>query len=553
MRVRSRKNLKKKNLAITLLFLLPLIGFGGYASVLLYILDDIASFTFYLEPPETDKFYSKEDIDLDLLHDQAHHYDYMLEKWHMPANITVDCIFKDHNYDKIANWSDTDNGNLHVGFSLLAECNRYKWALDNDEDEELENATRCIEKLVTALSNFIAAPNGGLGINPETGEWYPGALARFAVPPGYEDVHPFMYPDNPHPRHFNGTGAYHNWRVRLHTSRDELAGFYIGTASVLKFVDREHDDKSKWIWDRTKLIVSQLIEGFKRTNWLLIGAQGETGEGVPCGSDLNAYGEGSTWQLALLRIGATADPEAYDSLYHYSASKLLGMNGALMGSPHNTVESAYALSFGMAVEYSLIILEDNKELRYHYIKTFEEGFYDYVRYHRNNFYNMVHLIFMELLDKDQRKQFEDPDYKDDDIVWDVLDNLWRFRVSGWSDGVRNYNLTDRPHSTRATSRDPDLRKMERVPNKKKWREFFENNPYGSLYQWVIDEDLFEFSEESEQYLLPLTVSEYGIHHWVWEHSKFSDEGGNPTGNGLTEAAPNSFLAIYWMGKAYEIF
>ncbi|TFF96523.1 MAG: hypothetical protein EU544_00510 [Promethearchaeota archaeon] len=551
MRIRKRDNLKKKNCAIVLLFLLPLIGFGAYASFLLYILNDIASFTYHLEPPNTEHFTPEEDIDMDILSQQAHFYEAQLEKWHLPANISVDVTFKNHSYNEIDNWHGTDNGNLHVGFSLLAETHRYKWALKNNKEEELENATRTIKKLVTAFSNFIAAPNGGLGINPETGEWYPGTLSRFAVPPGYEDVHPFMFED--HPRHFNGTGDYKNWRVRLHTSRDELAGFYIGTACVLKHVDPNQDDESKWIWNRVKLIVSQLIEGFKRTNWLIIGAEGEGGEGTPCGSDLNAYGEGSTWQLALLRIGATADPDAYDSLYHYSATKMLGMGNAVMGSPQNVVESTYALSFGMAVEYSLILLEDNEDLRYHYIKNFEERFYDYVRYHRNNFYNMVHLVFMELIDSGKALQFEDPDYKDDTIAWDILDNLWRFYTSGWDKGVRNYNLTDRPHSTRSTSLNPEIREKERVPNKKKWRDFFENNPYGALYRWVYEEDLFDFSEEKEQYLLPLTVSEYGIHHWVWEHSKFNDEGGNPTGDGLSQAAPNSFLAIYWMGKAYNIF
>ncbi|MGQ4873055.1 MAG: hypothetical protein ACP6IY_03170 [Promethearchaeia archaeon] len=551
MRIRKRKNLKKKNTVIVFLYLLPLISFLGYASFLLYILYDVSSFTFYLDPPNTEYFYDLDEIDSDVLYQQALVYESQLEKWHMPANITVDVTFKDRDYDEVSYWHGTDNGNLHVGYSLLAETHRYKWALENGDTENLKNATRVIKRLVTALSNFMAAPNGGLGINPETGEWYPGTLARFAVPPKYKDVHPFMFEDNP--RHFNGTGKYKNWRVRLHTSRDELAGFYIGTASVLKMVDPNHDEDSKWIWNRVKLIVSQMIEGFKRTNWLMIGAEGETGEGVPCGSDLNAYGEGSMWQLTLLRIGATADPENYESLYHYSASKMLGMGNAVMGSPHNVIEDTYALSFGMAVEYALILLEDNDGLRYHYIKNFEERFYDYVKYHRNNFYNMVHLIFMKLIDKDKRKQFENKEYNDDMIKWDVLDNLWRFHTSGWADGVRNYNLTDRPHSTRSTSLNPEIRAKEKVPNKQKWRDFFENNPYGTLYRWIYDMELIDFSEESEQYIHPLTVSEYGIHHWVWEHSKFLGEGGDPNGNGLTEAAPNSYLAIYWMGKAFNIF
>ncbi|MHA1147551.1 MAG: hypothetical protein ACTSR8_04850 [Promethearchaeota archaeon] len=46
MRIRRRKNLKKKNTALALLFLLPLIGFGTYAAGALYILNEMTSFTF---------------------------------------------------------------------------------------------------------------------------------------------------------------------------------------------------------------------------------------------------------------------------------------------------------------------------------------------------------------------------------------------------------------------------------------------------------------------------------------------------------------------------
>ena len=62
MRIRTRKNLKRKNTIITLLFLLPLIGFGAYAGFALYILDDVASFTLNLEPPNTDYFYNLDNI-----------------------------------------------------------------------------------------------------------------------------------------------------------------------------------------------------------------------------------------------------------------------------------------------------------------------------------------------------------------------------------------------------------------------------------------------------------------------------------------------------------
>jgi hypothetical protein len=331
----------------------------------------------------------------------------------------------------------------------------------------------------------------------------------------------------------------------LYTSRDELGGFYLSTASVLKFIDPEYNKECKWIVETVKTAVAQLIEGFRDTNWLLLGGSGE-----PVGSDLNPVLEGSTWQLGLLRIGATAYPEKYASLYNYIASKMLSMGGASMGSVHNTVEGYYAFSFGLDVMLALIWLEENPNLRYHYISNYENNFYRIVRYHRNNFFNIAHLIFMQMLEDDQRAEFQNPDYKEERILWDFKDQLWRFYKSGWAEGIRNYNLTQRPHSTRATSTHPGLREKKRDPTKKKWREFFETSVFGNLFSWIEVE--FDFDQESENYILPLRVSEYGTHHWLWEHNKLDDEGGTPNGNGLTQAAPNTYICVYWMGKAYGI-
>ena len=542
MRIRSRKNLKKKNSAIVFLFLLPLIGMGAYAGFLVYILDDIASFTLELEPPNMEQFYPLENISMTALQELAETYEWRMENFSMPANISVDYRFKSYAYNEVKEWAGTDNGALHVGETLAAECLRYKWAMDNNEPIHLQNATRIIKKCVTALNNMIAAPNGGLGINPETGQYFPGTLSRFAVPPGYQNIHPFMYDLDP--RHFNGTGAYDQWRVRLYTSRDEVAGYYISWASVLKYVTGEDDD-SKWCVEHVKTQVAQVIEGFKHTNWLILG-----GDGNPVGSDLNPIFEGSTWQLTLLRIGATAWPEKYTSLYNYVASKLGGLDSATMGSLWNSDEDYYAYSFGVHVMFSLCILEDNPLLQYHYIKNYVNNLHRLVRYHRNAYYNMVYLALMSLLSGNQRAGFENSEYTFENYEYDILDQLWRFQASGWDEGVRQYNLTTRPHSTRATSLNPEIAQREIISTKQYWRNFFDTNMLGPLYSWV-GEDLFHFDEEL--YKLPRTVSETGSDHFFWGSNPFKDEGGNPNSNGLWESPANGFLLPYWMGKAFDIF
>ena len=548
MRIRTRKNLLKKNIVVTILFSIPVISFFGYIGFGLYILDDLASLTLNLDPPNTTYFTPLNQFigNQTYLDQMADTYDYQLEKWHIPTNISIDITFSSDNYSEVDVYHGTDNGNLHLGYTLASQCLRYKFALDNNDDNERQNATRVVKKCVSGFTNMLAAPNGGIG--PD----YPGMPARFVSAPENRKYHEWLFDQDavePNPRHFNGTGLYSNWRVRLHTSRDELAGYYLGFASVLKFIDPEVDEDSRWCVERIKVLTAQMIEGFRKTNWLLLGGNGE-----PVGSDLNPILGDSIWQLALLRIGATAYPDKYDSLYNYAATKIMSMHNGHMGSVSNTAYDTYALAFSMDVEFALIMLEDNPLLQHHYIKRFEDGFYSFLRYHRNAFFNIIHLTFMTLIQ--DSSLFEDPSYNDEMIRWDILDQLWRFNTSGWGNGIRDYNLTVRPNSTRATSLNPEIASMEVDPSRAKWVSFFENNIYGTLFSWVGETiDIWSDDPRDIHYKLPLTVSEMGVHHFLWEHSKFFGLGGNnETYNlGLKQVIPNSYLVVYWMGKAFNIF
>jgi len=322
MRIRTRKNLRKKNSVISVVFMLPLIGFGGYLGACLYIIEDIASFTYNLTPPDTDFFTPLAQINTTILEQMAEVYEKQMEKYHMTGtNISVNIKFKNSSYNEVdwENIGDEDNGALALGYALASQCFKYKVALIEGNQVDLDNATRMVKKMVYGFSSMLAAPNGGIG------PCYPGTPARFVCSPESRQYAPWMFEEDT--RHFNGTGDYSKWRVRLYTSRDELAGYYIGLACVLKFIDPANSTDSEWCVERVKLLVAQLIEGFKKTNWLVVGGNGE-----PVGSDLNPQLEGSMWQLTLLRLGATAYPELYDSLYHHVASKFLELNYAKMCS-----------------------------------------------------------------------------------------------------------------------------------------------------------------------------------------------------------------------------
>ena len=150
---------------------MPIIIFAGYASVLLYILNDINSFVYRIKPPETDYFYPYNQINDTRLEEMARLFDYRNRVYNSPVGFPVDATFKDYTYSEVASWAGTDNGALHAAYALAAACYKYYWAKENGKTEDLTNATMEIQLFVQAFSDLIAAPNGGLGINPETNDF----------------------------------------------------------------------------------------------------------------------------------------------------------------------------------------------------------------------------------------------------------------------------------------------------------------------------------------------------------------------------------------------
>ena len=160
-------------------------------------------------------------------------------------------------------------------------------------------------------------------------------------------------------------------------------------------------------------------------------------------------------------------------------------------------------------------------------------------------------MFMSLLTDSQKAQFINQEYGLEAVSYDVSDQLWRFYTSGWGQGIRDLNLIERPHSTRSTSLNPEIRAGILLTNKKDWRDFFENNMYGTFFSWIYDMELIHFDEDL--YMIPRTVSETPAGHFFWGDNSFKGEGGNENGNGLTEAPGHAFLVPYYIMKAYNLF
>jgi len=103
MRIRTRKNLLKKNIVVTFLLLIPAISFFGFIGFGLSILDDLASLTLNLEPPNTNYFTPLDQITANqsYLDQMADKFDYLLEEWHIPTNISIDVTFTNESYNRI--------------------------------------------------------------------------------------------------------------------------------------------------------------------------------------------------------------------------------------------------------------------------------------------------------------------------------------------------------------------------------------------------------------------------------------------------------------------
>ncbi len=265
-----------KNAAIVFVGLLPMILLGGYVGIIGYIGADLTSFSYEMTVNPGADFAPLDSINATRLDEIADLLEWRMDAWHTPINLTIGTTFNATTGEWIS-YDNTDNGALWTGTALAAECMRY--SVLGDGQAKL-NSTALIHKLVSGMANLLRIPNGGLG--PE----YPGMLARYYASPEMRANFSWMFDDNF--KHFNGSGPYSQWRVRLYTSKDEIGGYLLGLAAAQYFIK---DDP--WVQDILKLMIAQFANGFLATFY-----QEMHGDGTPCGAQLNPlFGSGTEWKL----------------------------------------------------------------------------------------------------------------------------------------------------------------------------------------------------------------------------------------------------------------
>src|SRR6056297_2659206 len=195
--------------------------------------------------------------------------------------------------------------------------------------------------MTTGLSLLVKVPNGGIG--PE----YGGELARGVAPPGAEDIWPKLWRE--HPKHFNGSGKYSNWRYNSYTSNDEFAGYYLFLAIATKYLQ-----EIPYINNTISKIVDQLCYNMIHNNFL-----GIHGNGALTGIDQKPrLFHGGFWGPLLFKMGSMYFPEKYTRTYLQLVANEMYYLSNSEGGTQETIANYFAYNFGSCVCMAFLLLED---------------------------------------------------------------------------------------------------------------------------------------------------------------------------------------------------
>ncbi len=519
MKIQNKKYNKIRKIGISALILIPM-TFGGFyfAFYLGILVPDLADYM--EEAPDTEDFYPLTEINLTRLEEIGREFE-ILQEEHLYMNLSQSFV-KNASTGEAIYYDGTDNGALHTSENLVAACYHYATL---SAGEEKTQALGLIRKMLHGLQMLIEIPNGGLG--PD----YPGtSIGRFYASPDQSNDGNYTWIFNEGFRHFNGTGKYSDWRIRLYTSKDELAGYFLGIAATLMLVPDVPE-----VQEITRLIILQAMEGFLSSFW-----QEMTGDGKPNGAHLQApcY---SQWKLLLTKMAMIADPEnaRYEQLYQYYLVKERKVDSTPFVNKMDNIDNYYSQYFENMVVLGLFLVEDDQALLDLYFENYQAKTYPSYRGHRNAFLNAMYLAAASLSPKEA-------DFDVDEIRWDVLDQLWRFNEFDMvpydtTCGGRNQTISRSDLGGDWETVDPDIAK---------WKNFVDNTAFGGMYQWLtygLQDSIFR-----ERYLKPATIEMMEPTTVSWNHNPYQESGVNIYNNTDTirQYASATYTLPYYMLKYY---
>ena len=501
MRVRNKKTLKIKTIFMVVLIFSPFAFFTAFGMKVSRTYEDILSFQYDVGPPVAAEDFLYPAANYTRLDEMARVYDYYFQEHHLPLNYTATVTYVDHNYTEVAAYHFSDNGALWTGIPMAGWVFHYVAAINEGNATDAAYALEVITRMVNGFSMLMIVPNGGLG--PE----YPGILARGWAGPQNKDIHPDLFEENI--RHYNGTGDYSDYRWRGHTSNDEYGGFYLGLAACLKYID------DPWVLERVGLIVEQLANYMKETNFL-----GINGPGGPSGVEQKArIYAGGVWVTLLLKMAAMVNPLEYEQDYYHYVAAEMGSRAISEGGESETMANYYALNFAHCVVFGFLLLEGTEsDIGRHYYSHYIDTLRHYTEYHRNAWFNVIFLAL-------SANPGEFPL-----IERDIEDQLMRMQINHFPD--RHYPLEEIPDSY---ERNQEILDIETELKEHKW---------WTLYKLAF----IETDWDEIYYTKPLTVEYMRSAHYMWEKNPW--EYGGDYNDTLYEEPGATFFTPYWIGRAF---
>jgi hypothetical protein len=522
---KSRKKKPRRKILIVLIFI-PLVLLASFIGIFVFMVEDLKSVVY--QTPDTKYFISENEIDMPSLRVLANKFEHRQNDFHIPNNLSH-TITINTTSQQVRTYHGSDNGALHTSENLIAACFRYA---SLEPGVEKNHALEMIEKMFFAIRLLIEIPNGGLG--PD----YPGAsIGRYYASPQMLQDGNYTWMMEDYYRHRNGTGKYSQWRIRLYTSKDEIAGVIGAMAAVQVLVNVTS------IQNVNNLLISQLVNGFIETNWQFI-----SGDGKPNGVHFNPPSE-PQWRLSLLKMAVNSFPEngRYNQLYNYYLNRELSVSNMGAQGDFDSIDNYYGLYFGSHVILAMMLVENSPAVIKKYFTNLDDCFSSFIG-HRNAYLNVVYLaVYAKCLSLNPDTTSS---YSIKNLIWDVKDQLWRFEKYGLFPFDESYG--NRNKTISRTEKDPNgVNWTIKDPEVQKWDDFVRKNAFGNLYEGFIDELIGGILDE--RYIMPATVEMMSGSDIIWNRSPFRESGVHSSGGVVVnEYASASFSLPYWILTYYGL-
>jgi len=460
----------------------------------------------------------------------ADEFNLYYENNNTPLDYVLTVYWNDTSYTNITRYGTAGDATIWTGMMLMAQSLHYAAAVKTGVQSKIDDALRLAERALRGVSILMAVPSGGIG------EGYPAMIARSVTPKNWTEVGgaPVDAYDYENPEEmdaddiFEGTGAYSDWWWKGYPSTDQWSGIFLGLGQCARVFMQDTHPETQWIRTRVRDLAIQIIEGFIRSNWMILD-QTEEGNSRTTGQDFKLSIEmAGIWLLSILKMGMAACPERYTDLYYHYALERNYINIIEHDLRIFNLMNFYSFNINYNMLVNLVSLEEDPSLRIRYENIVTNIWYPIIRLERNAWFNTGYLYMMQ---KSGPTEYTEADNL---IVEDIEDQMMRF------------NETRLPNNTtRIPERGGD---QNPVPYEyyNPIDKYVENPIINLLYGWVlsmINKSVYEYAKTTDMY----HSEDFFWQRTPWEirEERASDR--------LRQDSGLAYLLPYYIGRYLNIF